>query len=1087
MIKNKIVFLVIGTYIWTSVLSAQTVNNAIFRDVKLLIGAGEAVNMEALLEADTTAIKAAATVWAILEEYDIQKESDGILNDTWNGLTAKYAKNTFITELVPAIRQEVPEDIALRIKHEAEKIISDRTGGPRQEILADLFSGTASSPAEYLSVNNTLEKYKKPVLLPMQAMQLSAAGSNRNIIDNGLITQANIISGLFMFVLDRAKDEVIINFLDRLVNKETPEFQLLFPTVITEFRNTDFSYSNSFIGRLREAFYEDVQKLTVRLPLLMLQDEYFRPLQADPVAYNLLTLYSMIGLAQFGMPVEEVLPKTNRYLFSSYEEATKEVNLILAETAYASGQYQALITQTETVLGQMKDIYLALYKAEIALDNGTKAFRQRFPNAPPAPNLNDFLAKPDYQLGVLFGEDQKYSLNLVPQLLRGQLDSTYIMGYNTVDDFDRLFGAEQTPQQRRAAGLELVKKLNGVWHNDQSMAEIFRAWQRDLTRAGLAVDKWMQQVDFQGVMLRALRASDRKRERLATAIVDDKMMWKPRLNQEQKLMFDFLANLISPENFGNTDDLTASEFFKEHLNELTEVSGPLMERGIILDPSLKSLSSLPTNDLPGEIKGKVEQLQYQLGAAKLDRRTNLLLSVEKRVLNLDTTLYSRHPKQQYPGPLQTYMNDRETASPYAQLVTKIDSLQSSLVGVQDQLKLLERTFAASSSRARDNARPALQTTRLATDLLYCFRNNDLQEKWLSPRQLDTLLDGKQTKVAFLGLIHQRLTANQQVSFLSADGLSSLAQMTIIDLHELQPKDTAAVRDTMGFYRKAAFAVNTLNRILELPLVADPQQPRHYTSLIKRSPKLEKIPEISNQALDFIYYINIKDHSKAISSLIRLFTNLDLNTRESLAIQKGKKPGTGKSKRKELLHYLQKYGDFIADLIDARHKNEVKTILEEIADPPGSSRIKRTHGLTVGINAYLGVTYGREIWNGDDDELDRDFSALAPTMPIGFAVSWLQGKKHSSFSAFVSLLDIGSLFTYQPSSNKAIASDLTFKNVFKPGLQLHWNIPKSPFYLGAGWQYGPQYQTFNGRQTSVEAHRYFFGLGIDVPIKTLYQR
>ena len=67
------------------------------------------------------------------------------------------------------------------------------------------------------------------------------------------------------------------------------------------------------------------------------------------------------------------------------------------------------------------------------------------------------------------------------------------------------------------------------------------------------------------------------------------------------------------------------------------------------------------------------------------------------------------------------------------------------------------------------------------------------------------------------------------------------------------------------------------------------------------------------------------------------------------------------------------------------------------------------------------------------------------------------------------------------------SKISFKNVFKPGLQFHWNIPKSPFYLGVGAHYGPQFlDTAAGDEMSVRSFRFsFLNFGLDIPIKTFY--
>jgi hypothetical protein len=201
-----------------------------------------------------------------------------------------------------------------------------------------------------------------------------------------------------------------------------------------------------------------------------------------------------------------------------------------------------------------------------------------------------------------------------------------------------------------------------------------------------------------------------------------------------------------------------------------------------------------------------------------------------------------------------------------------------------------------------------------------------------------------------------------------------------------------------------------------------------------------------------------------------------------------------AERSQLLRFFEENGDFIAGLVDARTKDQVEYLLKSLADPPGSSRTKRTHAITVGINAYVGASAGREFWerSPQDQNMQSNFTVLAPTMPVGFTVSGLLGassKKHpQSFSLHVSLLDLGAMMTYRLESEGEFgAYKLTYKNVFKPGLQLHWNIQRSPFYLGVGWQTGAQFRVVDDKEISFRSSRTFLAFGVDVPIKTLYQR
>lgn len=1038
---RKIIFIGVFSF-WAS---AYGFAQSLYDDVNTLLQAVEHLENNKNKK-DSLCARASSQVVAILSHYSKPLNGDSISIGSWDDIKKKYARNPLIKSIINDSLLYYPQATAVG---DARLFGNKLNIGDRQKIVQKQFAKTALSPADYLSISKTMERYRTPVFPPMQALQLSAQNSNRNI-QNGLLTsQAAIIEGLAKFILERAKDEVIINFLDRLVKEETPNFLALFPTVVNEFGKADYSYSDSFVDRLRQAFYEDVQRLSVRLPLLMLEDAYFEPLQADPVAYNLLALYSLVSLVQFDMPVEEAVPATSRYLYESFSEKTKDVNLILADTAHKSVEYQKLIAITDTMNKQLKVIYKALHDAEIKIGEDIEKVKKKYPDAAPAPYVGDYLAQSSYNLDVLFGENQEFGLNLLPQLLKGQLDSAYIIGYNTLGSYDKFFGTEREEKQWRAAGLEMLQKLNGTWYNDQTIADIFYSWQKDLIFYKEAADRWREDTDTEGVLLKAQKLFDADVMALINATRDERVFWEGKeITHDQKLALIVLENLLKPNVF---DDIETK----------TDVDA-------IVDPNFKG----------------------NIDVVKLERKRVHFKAVEERLVTLDTLLYTRNAQKFRASPVRKYLNDKQITAPYVYIKSQILDLEDRLSEIQKQLATVESIYANTPCKTRDNAKPIMQVTDLASNLMYCLRSNDRNKKWLTQQQLDTVLDGGRREAAFLGLMQQRLNSNNKMGSLSSKGLSDLVQLTIKDidlLNDLKLPDSLNVKDTLSFFRKASFAVHTLTRVLELPLIPDGNKINRFVSLKDHSEKLRQIPEISERVLDFIYYVNVKNHSKAIGSLIRIFTNLDIRTD---TIQKDIKnlmvPNTV-SKRKSAIRYLQKYGDFIAGLIDARTRREVDGLLQQIADPPGSSRIKRKSPLTVSLNAYFGGTVGWESWNGDALAKNETFLSPALTMPVGITLSGLFGQAKESFSAFISFLDVGAVLTYKPKSLASVESDFTFKNVFKPGIQLHWNIKKSPFYLGVGWQYGPQYISVNEKQKTVSANRYFLGFGVDVPIRTIYQR
>lgn len=1005
-------------------------SQSLYEDVNALTEAVEYLEKNSIKDKPAECKRATAKIVAILEHYSKADVRDTTSALTWAQIKKKYESNAFLKSVLndTLLAISIPDTTIRQFSQELRL-------GARQKMVQQQAAQSVLSPG-YLSIAKTMERYQTPVYPPVQALALSAKNSNRNMSDGVFSSQAAIIEGLARFVLDRAKDEVVINFLDRLVKEETPNFLVLFPTVASEFGNKNFMYSDAFVNRLRQAFYEDLQKLSVRLPLLMLEDDYFKPLQSDPVAYNMMVIYSLVSMLQLEKSVEESVPAVNTFIGANFSERIKEVNLLISKKATTSSDYNELIKKTESTINQLKNIYLQLNNAEEKIRKDTEGVRKKYPNSPSEPRSIDFL-KPYYNLDVLFGNDP-FGIELLPQLLKGELDSSKILNYNSISSYDKFFGTERQPEQWRGAGLEILQKLSGTWYSEQSLIGILKDWHFDLMLLDEAANKWMEKTDTEGALKKAQQRFESDVEALKEAINDERSFWNDKMTHDQKLALLLLDKLVEQTVFDNIDFETQLETFSEPVE-----------------------------------------------AVKLNRKRQHWAAVETRFLALDTLLYGKNPLILGVSPAKKYMTAKQVTAPYAYIGVLISDFDNALTDLKKQLRVVEEKIAPIESRARDNAKPVLQVTGVASDLMYCLRSNEEGKKWLTSQQLNLLLDGKKKESIFLGLMHQKLNSRTHVGAFSAKGLTELVQLTIKDIdlmNDLKLPDSLKKQDTMAFFRKAAFAVHTLNRIIEVPLIADINTNDRYIALKDRFVKLKAIPTISEDVLDFIYFINIKKHTKAIGSLISVLGNLTTKTNDEL---KGIKAGI--NKRESVIQYLSKYGDFIAGLVDAQRGEEVEILLKQIADPPGSSRIKRNTQLSVSINAYFGGTVGYESWSGDALTKNENFYSPALTMPIGITVSGLFGAKRESFSAFISFLDLGAVLTYKPKSISTVETDFTFKNVFKPGIQIHWNIKKSPFYLGVGWQYGPQYISVNDKQKPVSSNRYFLGFGVDVPIRTVYQR
>lgn len=194
------------------------------------------------------------------------------------------------------------------------------------------------------------------------------------------------------------------------------------------------------------------------------------------------------------------------------------------------------------------------------------------------------------------------------------------------------------------------------------------------------------------------------------------------------------------------------------------------------------------------------------------------------------------------------------------------------------------------------------------------------------------------------------------------------------------------------------------------------------------------------------------------------------------------------RRADLLSRLDKYGNLLVSLANAQTSDQLVDVLEKVAAPVQSYRKKREAGnFSVGINLYPGLAYGLEYQLdsvGSATSKKGDFIAF--TTPVGVSLDCGMGKA-GSLSVFVSLIDIGAVTAFRLTDTVSVLPELTWKNVFAPGLHFMWGIPKSPLVLGVGAQYGPALRKvdIDENKNAIEASHFRFGVSLTVDVPLFY--
>jgi len=212
-----------------------------------------------------------------------------------------------------------------------------------------------------------------------------------------------------------------------------------------------------------------------------------------------------------------------------------------------------------------------------------------------------------------------------------------------------------------------------------------------------------------------------------------------------------------------------------------------------------------------------------------------------------------------------------------------------------------------------------------------------------------------------------------------------------------------------------------------------------------------------------------------------------------------------------MHEIFKYGAFLAAVVQSRDASEIKSAIRAVALPAGSYSIKRRTYRNISLNAYPGVTGGWELAaNNFDKEWAPNFGFTAP---LGLGFSWgykanINGYKYiyndkyrarvekanirddnrflsgHSGTIFVPLIDLGAIVLFRlDNSEEAFPEDITFQQIFSPGIMYAHGLPNVPITLMGGMQMSPQLRKINQRKAN--SFRFNFSVVVDLPLGNLY--
>lgn len=195
--------------------------------------------------------------------------------------------------------------------------------------------------------------------------------------------------------------------------------------------------------------------------------------------------------------------------------------------------------------------------------------------------------------------------------------------------------------------------------------------------------------------------------------------------------------------------------------------------------------------------------------------------------------------------------------------------------------------------------------------------------------------------------------------------------------------------------------------------------------------------------------------------------------------------------------------FAVQMASAKTPAEVSNVIEAVASPVGSYRMKQESTMT-SLTAFFGAANVKERYSGGLVD-DKSRQEVYPFVPIGFHYTkpfnvYMKKNKndskmkrfgksignlfagHGYFGVYASLLDLGPLVAEGEEEDGLSQRDhVTFKQVFSPGLYVTYSRKNTgPFTLGAGVSKTPALW-YDDNEEDVDSTRYVLFLAMDLTL------
>jgi hypothetical protein len=402
----------------------------------------------------------------------------------------------------------------------------------------------------------------------------------------------------------------------------------------------------------------------------------------------------------------------------------------------------------------------------------------------------------------------------------------------------------------------------------------------------------------------------------------------------------------------------------------------------------------------------------------------------------------------------------------------------------------ECTDLATHVRSNNNTKNLASLMKLTNEFSKSFLSKGTENVWITKAQFDSLLGNQDALDIFLSVFNEKV---KHIKFYSDSGVPTTETSINFDSSKLKPLISSfssmmqsanqSAKQIKSSFENAQppssiALMNHFKTISNLAKVILKENKTHKFITAADS-NLHLVESTIEPAFDILYHLYTKKYTSIVYDVNNLLKSLN------------------DPKTDNFLSSFIKYGTVITSIASANSSDEVKQAIEASVLPVGSSSIKRNSSNSLTLNSYVGIGRTTNLSKSNissTSDIKLREKSLYLFAPVG--LTWtlsIEKCRWANIGLHLNLFDLGAIVQHYlvNGDTSTLSQEVTFKDVFSPGVSVLYHIPCLPISLATSWNYIPSLNVPDLKKNeNGDLGQYFrwnFSVLIDIPLLNFWVR